>query len=249
MIRSLTARGRALVATARHRLRPSMRPILQTAIAAVAAYYLADLLLPSNSPTFASIAAVICLGATYGHRPQRALELIGGVLLGIVVGDLLLLMIDTGPLQLGLLVILAMSAAVLIRGGELFTNEAAVSAILLVSLAPAGGGFSADRLLEGMVGGAVALVVASLLFPPHPVAHVGSAAQHLVGTLARTLREIAAALAGADPARAEQALASARALDDDVVALQSALAVAAETARLAPPHRSRRSHLATLRRY
>ena len=177
MIRSMTARGRGLAHTARRRLRPSMLPILQTAAAAVAAYYLADLLLPSNSPTFASIAAVICLGATYGHRPQRAFELIGGVLLGIVIGDLLLLVIDTGPLQLGLLVVLAMTAAVLIRGGELFTNEAAISAILLVSLAPAGGGFSADRLLEGLVGGAVALVVASLLFPPHPVAHVGSAAR------------------------------------------------------------------------
>jgi uncharacterized membrane protein YgaE (UPF0421/DUF939 family) len=122
MIRSMTARGRGLAHTARRRLRPSMLPILQTAAAAVAAYYLADLLLPSNSPTFASIAAVICLGATYGHRPQRAFELIGGVLLGIVIGDLLLLVIDTGPLQLGLLVVLAMTAAVLIRGGELFTN-------------------------------------------------------------------------------------------------------------------------------
>ena len=249
MIRSVTARGRGLAHTARRRLRPSMLPIRQTAAAAVAAYYLADLLLPSNSPTFASIAAVICLGATYGHRPQRAFELIGGVLLGIVIGDLLLLVIDTGPLQLGLLVVLAMTAAVLIRGGELFTNEAAISAILLVSLAPAGGGFSADRLLEGLVGGAVALVVASLLFPPHPVAHVGSAAQHLVGTLARTLRQIADALAEADPAHAEQALASARALDADVVALQSALEVAAETARLAPPHRARRAHIETLSRY
>src|SRR3954465_4565092 len=191
MIRSLTARARAAASTARRRLRPSMLPLMQTAIAAVSAYYLADLVLPSNSPTFASIAAVICLGASYGHRPQRALELIGGVLLGIVVAALLLLLIDTGPLQLGLLVILAMSAAVLIRGGELFTNEAAVSAILLVSLAPGGGAFSAPRTLGGMVGGAAPLVVASLLFPPHPVAHVGSAAQHLVGTLARTLREIA----------------------------------------------------------
>ena len=249
MIRSLIARGRAVAYTARRRLRPSMLPILQTAAAAVVAYYVADLLLPSNSPTFASIAAVICLGATYGHRPQRALELIGGVMLGIVVASVLLLVIDTGPLQLGLLVILAMSAAVLLRGGELFTNEAAISAILLVSLAPSSGGFSADRILEGLVGGAVALVVASLLFPPHPVAHVGSAAQHLVGTLARTLQEIGDALAGADPARAEQALASARALDDDVTAVQSALEVAAETARFAPPHRSRRAHIDILRRY
>src|SRR3712207_7093041 len=55
----------------RRRLRPSTVPILQTAVAAVAAWYLAVLLLPIENPTFASIAAVICLGATYGKRPQR----------------------------------------------------------------------------------------------------------------------------------------------------------------------------------
>ena len=38
---------------------------------------------------FASIAAVIALGATYGQRSERAVELIGGVVVGIGVADLL----------------------------------------------------------------------------------------------------------------------------------------------------------------
>src|SRR3712207_2580511 len=172
----------------RRRLRPSTVPILQTAVAAVAAWYVAVLLLPIEQPTFASIAAVICLGATYGKRPQRALELIGGGLLGIAVADLLLLVIDRGPLQLGLLVILAVSAAVLLRGGgELFVNEAAISAISLVSVAPANGGFSASRILEGAIGGGVALAVSSLLCPPHPVALVAGRAQQLFDHLGGTL--------------------------------------------------------------
>jgi uncharacterized membrane protein YccC len=223
-----------------------MLPILQTAAAAVAAWYVAVLVLPSNTPTFASIAAVICLGATYGQRPQRALELIGGVLLGILVADLLLLLIERGPLQLGLLVVLAMSAAVLLRGGELFVNEAAISAIILVSLQPAGGGFSADRILEGVIGGAVALAVSSLLFPPHPVALVGGAAHRLFGALGRTLDETAKALAEGEPARAERALAEARGLDDLVARLQGALVVGRDTARLMPLRRAQR---ALLRRY
>jgi uncharacterized membrane protein YgaE (UPF0421/DUF939 family) len=247
MTRSLPARPRAAARSLRRRLRPSTLPILQTAAAAVAAWYVAVLLLPSQSPTFASIAAVICLGATYGQRPQRAVELIGGVLLGIVVADLLLLVIDRGPLQLGLLVILAMSAAVLLRGGgELFVNEAAISAIILVSLEPAGGGFSLDRILEGLIGGGVALAVSSLLFPPHPVALVGGNAQALFGKLARTLAETADALAAADFARAERALAAARELDGDVAALHDAMDVARDTARFAPPRRHQR---AVLRRY
>ena len=54
---------------AARRLRPALRPILQTAAAAVAAYYVA-LALPLNDPrpVFASIAAVICLGASLSRQ-------------------------------------------------------------------------------------------------------------------------------------------------------------------------------------
>ena len=58
---------------------PHLPVVLQTAAAAVAAWYLALLLLPSPRPAFASIAAVICLGATYGQRRREAAELVGGV--------------------------------------------------------------------------------------------------------------------------------------------------------------------------
>jgi hypothetical protein len=239
-----TTRGRGVATALRRRLRPSMLPILQTAAAAVAAWYLAALLLPTETPTFAAIAAVICLGASYGQRPKRAVELIGGILLGIVVAEALLHAIDRGPLQLGLLVVLAMSAAVLLRGGgELFVNEAAVTAIILVSIDPSASGSFADRILEGMIGGGVALAVSSLLFPPHPVALVGDRAQHLFAGLAGALEELSEALAGADPARAERALATARDLDRDVAALGEALDVAGDTARLALLRRGQRARM------
>ena len=79
------------------RLRLRAWPILQTAAAAVGAWYLAKLLLPQEQPVFASIAAVIALGATYGQRSERALELIGGVVLGIGVAALLCGAMATGP--------------------------------------------------------------------------------------------------------------------------------------------------------
>ena len=67
-----------------------MWPILQTAAAAVAAWYLAvAAAAASDRPLFASIAAVISLGAAHGQRGQRAVELIGGVVLGIAVADVI----------------------------------------------------------------------------------------------------------------------------------------------------------------
>lgn len=237
---------RAVATTLRRRVRPHILAVLQTAAAALGAWCLALVLLPTERPTFASIAAVICLGATHGQRRSRAIELIGGVVLGIAVASVLLFVIGTGPLQIALLVILAMTAALLFRGGPLLVNEAAISAILLASFEPATSGFSADRILEGLIGGGVGLVVASFLLPPDPVAMVGQVAQSVFGRLGRTLEETAAALDAGDPARAEQALLAARGIDDDVEALEDVLSVASETARFSPV---RRGGLGVVRRY
>lgn len=225
---------RSFVTAARRRLRPHVPAILQTAVAALGAWWLASLLLPTERPAFASIAAVICLGVTVGQRRRRAIELLGGVVLGITVASLLLYAIGNGPLQIALLVVLAMSAALLFGGGELLVSEAAISAILLASLQTTDSGFSADRILEGLIGGGVGLAVASFLFPPHPVAMVDQVAQAVLGKLGRTLEETAVALRDSDPVRAERALQAAHGIDEDVEALEGMLAAAGETARFAP---------------
>ena len=155
---------------------------------------------------FASIAAVIAVGATYGQRSERAIELIGGVVLGIGVADLLVRAIGTGPAQIGLMVLLAMSAAVILGGGPLLVTEAAVSAILLVVLEPTSAGLAGSRVIQALVGGGVALAVSALAFPPDPVLLVRRSAQGIFSSLGRTLEELAAALAGRDTARAEAAL-------------------------------------------
>jgi uncharacterized membrane protein YgaE (UPF0421/DUF939 family) len=230
------------------RLRVRAWPILQTAAAAVGSWYLAKLLLPEQQPVFASIAAVIALGATYGQRSERALELIGGVVLGIGVADLLVRAIGTGPAQIGLMVLLAMSAAVLLGGGPVLVTEAAVSAILLVVLEPTTSGLAGSRVMEALVGGGFALVVSALAFPPDPLLLVRRSVQGVFGSLGATLEEIATALAGRDTARAESALRSARAIDDGVRALDEALALGRETARFSLARRSSRAELDRLER-
>jgi uncharacterized membrane protein YgaE (UPF0421/DUF939 family) len=225
------------------RLRVRAWPILQTAAAAVGSWYLAKLLLPEEQPVFASIAAVIALGATYGQRSERAIELIGGVVLGIGVADLLVRAIGTGPAQIGLMVLLAMSAAVILGGGPMLVTEAAVSAILLVVLEPTSSGLAGSRVIQALVGGGVALGVSALAFPPDPLLLVRRSIQGVFGSLGATLEEIAAALSGRDTARAEAGLRSAREIDDGVRALHEALALGRETARFSLARRSSRAEL------
>jgi uncharacterized membrane protein YgaE (UPF0421/DUF939 family) len=218
--------------------------MLQTAAAAVAAWYLALLLLPDPRPAFASIAAVISLGASYGQRGSRALQLSAGVVLGIAVADLIVQLIGTGPPQLGIMVLLAMVAARALGGGELLTTEAAVSAILLVTLDPAtGDGFSPNRMIEALIGGGVALAVSSMFFPPDPELEVGRAAQSVFTGLGRSLGLIATGLDTRDPATAEEGLAEARALDPVVRHLEEELERARETLRLTPQRRASREQL------
>jgi uncharacterized membrane protein YgaE (UPF0421/DUF939 family) len=215
------------------RLRGLRWPILETAGAAVVAWYLAKLLLSGEESAFAPIAAIICLGATFGQQRERALQLTGGVVVGVLIADLLILAIGTGPPQVGLMVVLAMSAAALLGGATLLIVEAGVSAVIIGSAAPTGD-FILQRPVEALIGGGVAFVVHLLVFPPNPRLLVGRAANEVFSGLGSGLEQLAAALRTSERERAEQALATMRGIDAGVRALGDALQAGRETARSAP---------------
>jgi uncharacterized membrane protein YgaE (UPF0421/DUF939 family) len=236
------------VAVAAQRLRPRLLPIAHTAAAAVLAWYVALAIVPDPRPSFASIAAVISVGATYGHRGRRAAELIGGVVVGLSVADVVVRVIGVGPLQMGLMVLVAMSTAVVLGGGALLVTEAAVSALLLLAAvdptaATIGPGLSPMRMAEALIGGAIALGVTSVFFPPDPALMVGRAVQSVFAGLGRSLERIAGALEDGDAAAAGRALVAARDIDERIEALDDAFAAARETARLAPPRRRAREQV------
>src|SRR5918912_1959273 len=88
-LRSMTLTPSARPRQHLQRLRSLLWPILETAAAAVAAWYLAKLLLGERETGFAPIATLVCLGATIGQQRDRAFELIGGGVLGVLIADLL----------------------------------------------------------------------------------------------------------------------------------------------------------------
>ena len=114
------------------RLRSGWLPILQTAIAAGIAWFLAVLILGIDRPTFAPIAAVIVLGLAVGERGRRALELTLAVAFGVVMADFLLSVVGVGALQAAIFVVLAMAVAVFWGGGDLGVNEAAISSMIIM---------------------------------------------------------------------------------------------------------------------
>ena len=150
------------------RVRGDLWGILQTTVAAGAAWFLANLLHPQ--PFFAPAAAVIAMGVSRGGRTVRAIELVVGVAVGIVVADVIVRWLGANTLVLMLVVGLSMAAALLFGAGQILVNQAAISGILVVATLQPGSSPSPARALDALIGGAVALLVGQVLFPRDPVA-------------------------------------------------------------------------------
>src|SRR5688572_32178238 len=149
------------------RLGAGVWPILQTAVAASLAWFLASAVLGHDQPFFAAIAAVVSTGVVVGQEGRRAIELVFGVACGLAVADLLVLAIGTGTVQIGIVVALAMTAAMVLGGGTLLVTEAGVSALLAIALEPSTTGLSPDRFIDALVGSGMALAVRAI-FPSDP---------------------------------------------------------------------------------
>lgn len=244
-----TARGGGLFSTLRRRagagvgrLEANWWPILQTAVAASLAYFVATFVLRNEQAFFAPIAAVVTLGLSLGQRGRRAVEVALGVAIGLAVADLIVLLIGVGSLQIGIVVALAMAAAVFFGERTLFVNQAAISAILVVVLQPPQEGFTPDRFLNALAGGAVALAIHHL-FPVNPERVVERAARPIFDELAGVLEEISAGLEDGDIARSEAVLRRSRELDGRVRGFSETLSAGHETARLSPTRRRSLKHL------
>ncbi len=227
----MSARARA------ERLRDAARAILQATIAAALAWIVATEVVGHSQPFFAPVSAMITLGLTQGERGRRAIEVVLGVTLGIAVADLLVIGLGTGWWQLALVVSLSMSIALLLGSGQLFAQQAAVSAALVATLQPPDGGVSFARAIDALLGGGIALAISALVLPAHPGRIVREASEPVLAELAAVLEDVADALAARSREAVQAALDRGRGIDELARNLDRALVVGRETVWLAPPRR------------
>jgi hypothetical protein len=220
--------------------------IAQSAVAAGIAWELA-LQIPSSSPPFfAPIAAVIGLAADRGRRGRQAIDMIVGVALGILIGAALVEIGGAGAWQLavGTLVALALTTAAGVR--PIIRTQAAASTILVVALHVPGSNLAWTRLVDALIGGGIAIVLARFLFPVDPLDLVRDEAADLREQLAQALDAGAAALERRDRDQVQRVLVRLDELDDR--RLEDAVALAREVVRAAPRRRRLRRRLDALGR-
>jgi uncharacterized membrane protein YgaE (UPF0421/DUF939 family) len=191
--------------------------VLQQTAAAVAAWQIALLVVDHPAPFFAPIAAVVGLNATLGRRGSNAVRLLVGVVVGIVLGELAVVVVGGGIGTLALGVSTAMLVAQLIDGARIVVAQAAVSAILITAFGdPAEG---PDRLVEALIGAGMALTFSQLLFSPEPLRLLRRAESAVLSGMADGLRLAADALERNDPELATRSLGQLRGLRTELTEL------------------------------
>jgi uncharacterized membrane protein YgaE (UPF0421/DUF939 family) len=239
----LATRSRTGLAGGLHRVRGGLALAVQAGVAAGLAWWIAHDLIGRPTPFFAPIAAVITLASSVGQRARRTAELVVGVAIGIGIGDALILLIGTGPWQIGLVVLLAILVATAVGGGTPLVVQSASSAVLVATLTSTTG-LPWTRFLDALVGGGVGLAVMTVLLPLNPLTVVKRAADPALRALADGLHEVAAALAGRDPEAIELALARLRAAEAAFAAFSAAVTAAKENVAFAPARWRSRGALA-----
>ncbi len=214
------ARGRVSLEVRLRRLRTKAWQIGQCGVAAGVAWFVASDVLDHPTPFFAPIAAVVSLGLTYGQRLQRVVQMTIGVAIGVLVGDLVVHLIGSGAWQMGLVVSLAMASAILLDGRGLLVTQAGVQSIVITALVPASGQ-AFLRWTDALVGGAVALVAATVV-PRAPLRRPREQAAYVVGTIARLLHGASEGIREGDLDATMELLSDARSTDVMVEELREA---------------------------
>jgi uncharacterized membrane protein YgaE (UPF0421/DUF939 family) len=218
--------------------------IIQCAITAGAAWWLAQHVLGHPMPFFAPVATIISLGFTFGNRLRRGIEVSIGVAVGVFVGDVFVTFFGSGAWQIIVVIVLAMSAATLLGAGQLLIIQSGVQSAIIIGLsATPGEGLS--RWLDAVIGCAVALLAATIV-PLGPLRRPRVLAASVLEHMAGTLDLAGCALREQDHQAAEDVLERARGAEKNLAELDEAAAEGMAVVRYSP---FRRRHLPAVQAY
>ena len=214
------------------RLRRILAAGLQAGTAAGLAWFLGGIVLGTDSPIYAPVAAVVVIGAGFDRRIDKVTAMLKGMAIAIVLSEIGVSLAGSGPIQIAAVTGLAIIVARLVTDDLLAVAYAGLNAAILVALG--GEGWLPDRALEALVGAGVAYALIYLVFPPRPRNHVRGAIRRQIETARDNLGLVADALRSADSEAASGAESRSEQIDRNVGSLIDAFEFSHEVSRLSP---------------
>ncbi|MDO5626863.1 MAG: FUSC family protein [Mobilicoccus sp.] len=212
-------RGRRSISHRWGRLQARLFFLAQIAISAAIAWYIAKEILGHPEPFFAPVAAVVALGLSFGQRLERAVQIVLGVAVGVLVGDIAVAVLGASYWQLALIVFTAMAITTFLDGGVLTTTQAGVQSAI-VTILVAAPEMALSRWIDAIVGGSVALLAATIT-PASPLRKPRQHTAEIVSSMSDLFADAAAALRAEDLDAAERALERGRQLEKSLDTLES----------------------------
>lgn len=229
------------------RVRERLIFAMQASLAAALALLVANKFGNHPDPFFAPMAAVISLGVSGGRRLRRTFELTLGVAVGIGIGDFVISQIGSGYWQVGAVVFLAIITASFVDKAAMVAIQAANSGVLISTIMPPGVAGTWDRMVDALIGGAVAIVVMAVI-PNSPLKPVRRVMSELLSTAALVLDDVAAGIVHKRQEDIQEALRVARKTQSSINTLLNSADGGAEMIAVSPIYWNARRHNRTLAR-
>ena len=178
------------------RVKDSLWQIMQLVLASTIAYLIARYGLGHPVPLLAVTVAISSLGFVRDTRPGRVATTALAMVMGVVLSETMLVLFGPGALQLLVVILLALLLARFISPNPTFALTVAIQAVLVQLLeAPTGGDFA--RVIDGLIGGLVALAFTALV-PRNPIRLARADSRLLFATIKETLAKLREVLLTAD---------------------------------------------------
>ncbi|WP_110588234.1 FUSC family protein [Microbacterium suaedae] len=227
------------------RLRDSWVALVQIVLAASASFGIAHILIGHAMPLLAVTVTISSLGLSRDARPSHVAQTVGGMLTGIAISELALLFLVPGWWELAVVLALTLAIARFLSPSPQFPIAAAIQTAIAFMLPL--GQFTGMRILDGAIGGVMAILVTALL-PRNPMGAILRDARAVFGDVDRAMARLVRGLRRGDRLRSERALQKARELQGPLSAWATSLDSGQAISSVSPFLRSRRLELARLRR-
>lgn len=213
-------------------------PVLQAvkiATATVSAWLVAQLLLPSELPIFAAMAALLVVQPSVNQSFGRAVERTVGVIGGVIIALGISLIFGLSPWVVLLTVVVSIFVSWLAKLGPVSANQVPISAMLVLAIGAATPEYALDRIIETIIGAVIGVAINMLIVPPVLLAPAADSVQRLAREIAATLDRLAVALRTPQtPGQMEGLMIEARLLRPMHSATATALTAAEESLMLNP---------------